>query len=192
MAAKKIRNEASSSGGNNRGESVVVDVGRNRSPCGYCRSGGPTSISQGLWAHSLTVDDYQALLDRGWRRSGSFLYKPEMERTCCPSYTIRLKASDFVHSKEQLRVSKRMQRWVPFDIARPLLDRKTYVVLSDFTTSQNVDSSTPVVLEDHIELQLDDPGQEDSNDIPIDEDEEMEHDFEDSDDESGPETSGCQ
>lgn len=51
------------------------------------------------------------LLDRGWRRSGSFLYKPDMERTCCPSYTIRLRADDFVPSKEQLRVSKRMQRY---------------------------------------------------------------------------------
>ncbi|KAL7248669.1 hypothetical protein ACSBR2_003421 [Camellia fascicularis] len=51
-----------------------------------------------------------ALLDRGWRRSGCFLYKPEMESICCPSYTIRLKPSDFVTSKEQLRVSKRMQR----------------------------------------------------------------------------------
>ncbi|XP_057483579.1 arginyl-tRNA--protein transferase 2-like [Actinidia eriantha] len=121
MAEKKIRNDASSSGssssssssgGNNRGESVVVDVGRRRSSCGYCRSGGHNSISHGLWAHSLTVDHYQALLDRGWRRSGCFLYKPEMEKTCCPSYTIRLKASDFAPSKEQLRVSKRMQRFL--------------------------------------------------------------------------------
>lgn len=113
--AGKTRNEASSSrsgsGGSNRGESVVVDVGRRRSTCGYCRSGARTSISHGLWAHSITVDDYQDLLDRGWRRSGSFLYKPEMERTCCPSYTIRLRADDFVPSKEQLRVSKRMQRF---------------------------------------------------------------------------------
>ncbi|KAG0468116.1 hypothetical protein HPP92_017444 [Vanilla planifolia] len=52
------------------------------------------------------------LLDRGWRRSGCFLYKPEMERTCCPSYTIRLKACDFVPSKEQIRVQKRMQRFL--------------------------------------------------------------------------------
>ncbi|KAA8534081.1 hypothetical protein F0562_031726 [Nyssa sinensis] len=115
MAAKKMRNEAGSSssgGGNSRGESVVVDVGRRRSSCGYCKSRGNTSISHGSWARSLTVDDYQALLDRGWRRSGSFLYKPEMERTCCPSYTIRLKASDFVPSKEQHRVSKRLQRFL--------------------------------------------------------------------------------
>ncbi|KAM0026710.1 putative arginyltransferase [Helianthus debilis subsp. tardiflorus] len=55
----------------------------------------------GLWAHSLTVHDYQ-----GWRRSGCIIYKPEMEKTCCPSYTIRLKASDFVPYKEQVRVAK--------------------------------------------------------------------------------------
>ncbi|KAK4489264.1 hypothetical protein RD792_005061 [Penstemon davidsonii] len=65
-----------------------------------------------LWANSLTVDHYQALLDRGWRRSGCYLYKPEMEKTCCPSYTIRLKASEFSPSKEQVRVSKKMQRFL--------------------------------------------------------------------------------
>ncbi|CAI9273732.1 unnamed protein product [Lactuca saligna] len=112
---RKIKTEASSSSSNinnGRGESVVVDVGRRRSSCGYCKSGSNTSITHGLWAHSLTVHDYQALLDRGWRRSGCFLYKPEMEKTCCPSYTIRLKATDFVPSKEQSRVSKRMQRFL--------------------------------------------------------------------------------
>ncbi|XP_017985050.1 PREDICTED: arginyl-tRNA--protein transferase 2 isoform X1 [Theobroma cacao] len=105
-----MRNEASSS--NSREESVVVDCGRRRSSCGYCKSSGRTSVSHGLWAHSITVNDYQDLLDCGWRRSGCFLYKPEMERTCCPSYTIRLKASDFGPSKEQLRVYGRMQRFL--------------------------------------------------------------------------------
>ncbi|KAJ6690179.1 hypothetical protein OIU85_006459 [Salix viminalis] len=81
-------------------------------PCSYCNSAGRTSIFHGSWADSLTVDDYQDLLDRGWRRAGSVLYKPEMEKTCCPSYTIRLRASDFVPSKEQQRVSRRMQRFV--------------------------------------------------------------------------------
>ncbi|AQK93463.1 Arginyl-tRNA--protein transferase 1 [Zea mays] len=104
---------ASSSGGaQNGGESVVIDYGRRRTTCGYCRSSGPTSISHGMWANSLKADDYQALLDRGWRRSGCFLYKPEMERTCCPSYTIRLKANDFICSKEQARVLKKIQRFL--------------------------------------------------------------------------------
>ncbi|KAK8675118.1 hypothetical protein V6N13_033188 [Hibiscus sabdariffa] len=106
----KMKNEASSS--NSRDDSVVVDCGRRRSSCGYCKSSGRTSISHGLWAHSITVNDYQDLLDRGWRRSGCFLYKPEMERTCCPSYTIRVKAGDFVPSKDQLRVHRRMDRFL--------------------------------------------------------------------------------
>ncbi|XP_061376607.1 arginyl-tRNA--protein transferase 2 [Gastrolobium bilobum] len=131
--AGKIRNEASSS--SNPKESVVVDFGRRRSSCGYCRSNGPSSISHGMWAHRLTVDDYQVLLDRGWRRSGCFLYKPEMERTCCPSYTIRLKASDFVPSKEQLRVSKRMQRFLD-----GTLDVKRVHVLEDPNTSKKSES----------------------------------------------------
>ncbi|XP_039070562.1 arginyl-tRNA--protein transferase 1-like isoform X2 [Hibiscus syriacus] len=92
-----MKNEASSS--NNREETVVVDCGRSRSSCGYCKSSGRTSISHDL-------------LDRGWRRSGCFLYKPDMERTCCPSYTIRLKASDFVPSKDQLRVYRRLNRFL--------------------------------------------------------------------------------
>ncbi|KAB5544353.1 hypothetical protein DKX38_012465 [Salix brachista] len=103
---------SSSSGNNNRGEYIVSDGVRLQNSCSYCKSAGRTSIFHGSWADSLTVDDYQDLLDRGWRRAGSVLYKPEMEKTCCPSYTIRLRASDFVPSKEQQRVSRRMQRFV--------------------------------------------------------------------------------
>lgn len=48
MTTEKIRNEAgSSSSGSSRGESVVVDVGGRRGLCGYCKSGGRTSISYG-------------------------------------------------------------------------------------------------------------------------------------------------
>ncbi|EOA32916.1 hypothetical protein CARUB_v10016242mg [Capsella rubella] len=114
MSSKKAKtkNEASSSRGGIGGESIVADCGRNRSTCGYCKSSTRSSISHGLLTESLTVNDYQALLDRGWRRSGCFLYKPEMEKTCCPSYTIRLKASDFVPSKEQQRVRRRLERFL--------------------------------------------------------------------------------
>ncbi|KAE9594326.1 putative arginyltransferase [Lupinus albus] len=132
-----MRNNASSSN-STIDESVVVDCGRRRSSCGYCRSSHRTSISHGLWARSLTVGDYQALLDRGWRRSGCFLYKPEMEKTCCPSYTIRLKASDFVPSKEQLRVSRRLQRFLDGS-----LDNKGVSVSEDPITSKNLKLSNP-------------------------------------------------
>uniref|UniRef100_A0A0E0PN82 Uncharacterized protein n=1 Tax=Oryza rufipogon TaxID=4529 RepID=A0A0E0PN82_ORYRU len=50
---------ASGPGGGGGGESVVIDYGRRRTACGYCRSTGQTSISHGLWANSLRADDYQ-------------------------------------------------------------------------------------------------------------------------------------
>lgn len=109
-ASSSRGNGSSSSSG--RGDTVVVDHGRRRATCGYCRSSGCTSISHGLWAESITAHDYQELLDHGWRRSGCFLYKPEMESSCCPSYTIRLKATDFIPSKEQVRIHKKMQRFL--------------------------------------------------------------------------------
>lgn len=92
--------------------SVVEDQGEYASSCGYCRRHGKTSLSHGAWAHSLTVDDYQELLNRGWRRSGKFLYKPSVEKTCCPPYTIRLKSADFAISKGQRRVLRRMRRFL--------------------------------------------------------------------------------
>jgi len=102
----------SSSKGTSRGQSVVEDRGVHRTTCGYCNSNSSTRISHGLFADSLSADDYQDLLDRGWRRSGKFLYKPEMERTCCPPYTIRLKVDAFVPTKEQKRVQRRIQRYM--------------------------------------------------------------------------------
>lgn len=44
---------------------------------------------QGMWTYSLTVQDYQDLIDRGWRRSGCYCYKPTLHLTCCPMYTIK-------------------------------------------------------------------------------------------------------
>jgi arginine-tRNA-protein transferase len=68
-----------------------------------------------------------------------------------------------------------ISRWVSFDIARPLLDRKRYVVLSDASILQNGESSPLQVTEDQdaMLIQLDDSGQEDANDVPMHEDEEM-------------------
>jgi hypothetical protein len=101
--------------------SVLEAMGTSSSECGYCHAPGQSSISRGMcaalrcaalrwrsrarragmWAHRLTVDDYQGatphcaadactpllgnaahaaaraaeLVDRGWRRSGRWLYK---------------------------------------------------------------------------------------------------------------------
>lgn len=90
--------------------SRVECLGADRCRCGYCR-GQFTSANFGAWAHSLDVRDYQALLDAGWRRSGSYIYRPDLVATCCPSYVIRLDASRFKPSSTQKRVLKRLRRF---------------------------------------------------------------------------------
>jgi len=87
-----------------------LDMSTNPTHCGYC--GGRGSISQGMWADRMTVRDYQDLLDRGWRRSGRYVYKPCMEITCCPLYTIRCDANKFQPTKSQRKVVKKVQNYV--------------------------------------------------------------------------------
>ncbi|XP_019562726.3 arginyl-tRNA--protein transferase 1 isoform X2 [Aedes albopictus] len=79
--------------------------------CGYCKQ--PTSCqSHGMWAHTMTCQDYQDLIDRGWRRSGCYCYKPEMNTTCCPSYTIKCDAMNFRLNKSHKKIIKRVNKFL--------------------------------------------------------------------------------
>jgi len=91
--------------------SVVEDNGSLSTSCGYC-GGRDTSRMVGMWGHSLTPSDYGDLLDRGWRRGGRWLYQPDMDRTCCPQYTIRLSANRFKPSKQQRKVVQKFKSWI--------------------------------------------------------------------------------
>ncbi|XP_073541467.1 arginyl-tRNA--protein transferase 1 isoform X2 [Phyllobates terribilis] len=85
--------------------------GEDGNRCGYCKSEAG-NVSHGMWAHSLTVQDYQNLIDRGWRRSGKYVYKPLMSQTCCPQYTIRLSAVNYQPNKSHKKVLKKMQKFL--------------------------------------------------------------------------------
>jgi len=76
--------------------------------CGYC-GGQDSALTWGMWGHALGCAHYQQLVDRGWRRSGKYLYKPCMKDTCCPQYTIRCQAADFKPSKSHKKVLKRFR-----------------------------------------------------------------------------------
>ncbi|XP_014237021.1 arginyl-tRNA--protein transferase 1 [Trichogramma pretiosum] len=82
-----------------------------RSRCGYCQSPN-TSYSHGMTTERLTVQQYQTLIDRGWRRSGYYCYKPTMDITCCPHYTIRCSALEFKMSRSQKKILKRMIKFL--------------------------------------------------------------------------------
>ncbi|CAD6186348.1 unnamed protein product [Caenorhabditis auriculariae] len=107
-------------------ESILEYAGESSNSCGYC-NGSPrrssklgekeekkeeeargSSESLGVWADTLSTSDYLKLLDRGWRRSGRYLYKPKNETTCCPQYTIRLDSTQFYLSRSQRRTLQQM------------------------------------------------------------------------------------
>jgi arginyl-tRNA--protein-N-Asp/Glu arginylyltransferase len=50
------------------------------------------------------------MLDTGWRRSGHYLYRPDLSRSCCQAFAIRLRAESYVPSSSQNRVLKRLRR----------------------------------------------------------------------------------
>ena len=64
----------------------------------------------------MTPAFYQSLLDRGWRRSGTTLYKPDLRNSCCPQYTIRLDSRSFHASKDQRQVQNRFNKHVIGDV----------------------------------------------------------------------------
>ncbi|XP_018497509.1 arginyl-tRNA--protein transferase 1 [Galendromus occidentalis] len=77
--------------------------------CGYCKG---ESFCKGMWAYTLPAQTYQDLIDRGWRRSGKYCYKPEMTKTCCPSYTIRCDALAFKPTKSHKKILKRFHKFL--------------------------------------------------------------------------------
>ncbi|VVC92115.1 unnamed protein product, partial [Leptidea sinapis] len=79
--------------------------------CGYCKK-TDTNFAHGMWAHTMSVEDYQALIDRGWRRSGKYCYKPTLNIICCPMYTIRCRALEFKATKSQKKVLKRFNKYL--------------------------------------------------------------------------------
>ncbi|WWC59491.1 uncharacterized protein I303_102047 [Kwoniella dejecticola CBS 10117] len=96
---------------------ILTPYGYSSGTCGYCspsgqRSRGKTSSKYGMVTEQMTPEFYQLLVDRGWRRSGDYLYHPDMARTCCPQYTIRLNTTTFKATKKHRQVVNRFNRYL--------------------------------------------------------------------------------
>ncbi|XP_063713578.1 arginyl-tRNA--protein transferase 1-like [Symsagittifera roscoffensis] len=87
------------------------------SECGYCHGliDGKRS-THGMWAHYMTTAVYQSLIDRGWRRSGKYCYKPVMNETCCPQYTIKCDVTVNQLTKGQKKCLKRFHNYIQNDV----------------------------------------------------------------------------
>jgi len=64
----------------------------------------------------MPVDHYQKLMDRGWRRCGTYYYKWDMEQSCCQPYTIRLDANEFEPTQSQKKVLKKFNKFLKGEI----------------------------------------------------------------------------
>ncbi|KAF4634986.1 hypothetical protein G7Y89_g3115 [Cudoniella acicularis] len=85
-------------------------------PRTQCLLFGLSGFSYYASTTSLTPAFYQSLLDRGWRRSGSLLYKPDQQASCCPQYTIRLDSLAFRPSKDQRQSLNRFSKHILGDL----------------------------------------------------------------------------
>ncbi|CAG7835972.1 unnamed protein product, partial [Allacma fusca] len=112
--------------------------------CGYCKK-DDTNYSHGMWAHVMTPQDYQSLIDRGWRRSGKsgkYVYKPTNNMTCCPAYTIRCSALEFSLTKSQKKVLKRFSRYLSGETLPPT-NSEDKVMDTIFHDGENVSVVAP-------------------------------------------------
>ena len=93
--------------------SVVEYVSTFETPtkCGYCKR-YDTSYTQGVWGYKMACHDFQALVDRGFQRSGNYVYRPVMRKTCCPQYVIRMDVREFKISKSQKSCIKKFKRYL--------------------------------------------------------------------------------
>ena len=82
------------------------------SHCGYCHSADERFCVEGVFSDKMSVHDFQNLVDKGFQRSGKFVYLPANKLTCCPQYVLRLDCSTFHISKEQRRAIRKMNEYL--------------------------------------------------------------------------------
>ncbi|KAG8806142.1 Arginyl-tRNA--protein transferase 1, partial [Serendipita sp. 401] len=96
---------------------ILIPHGSSESSCGYCGSPGErseddTSVSVGASARQMSCQIYQDMINMGWRRSGTYNYRPLLEETCCPQYPIRLDALAFDPTRNQRKALYRFNRFI--------------------------------------------------------------------------------
>ncbi|KLO19830.1 hypothetical protein SCHPADRAFT_898403 [Schizopora paradoxa] len=92
---------------------AIHPEGYSSNSCVYCqKSSSDSSVTVGMYPSRMSCLFYQAIIDRGWVRSGEYCYKPDMRRTCCPQYTIRLDVGEFSPSRGQRKAVHRWNRYV--------------------------------------------------------------------------------
>ncbi|KAI8325274.1 hypothetical protein GQ54DRAFT_295530 [Martensiomyces pterosporus] len=91
---------------------------QSRSQCGYCKAKSGSRFLA-VRSRKLMCQDYQALVDRGWRRSGTLLYLTDHSDSCCAYYTIRTHAMEHSLGSSDKKLLRKLRRYFPSGAAAP-------------------------------------------------------------------------
>ncbi|KAH9810198.1 arginine-tRNA-protein transferase [Melampsora americana] len=107
-----MNSNSSSSSSSTQTQVKIEPIGFAKSKCGYCHSTSFTSHQFGFWAHQISPEYYQKLINSGWRRSGRYVYLPYHPTTCCSPFPIRCSAKSFKPTKSQRQTLKRWKNYL--------------------------------------------------------------------------------
>ena len=85
--------------------------------CGYCKHQSVQIKSRlkneiMMKIKSIPLDIYQNLIEKGWSKSGTLIYKRNYEKSCCKIYQPRVNINNFKISKEQKKVMKKFRKYL--------------------------------------------------------------------------------
>ena len=106
---------------------LVSSVQLYSSSCGYCKHASSddeaeeadaqtevpagSSVRLGMLVDAMTAGQYEQLMERGFRRSGKYLYQNQ-QACCCPQYAIRLEATAFEHTRVRIKQAESLAFWL--------------------------------------------------------------------------------
>jgi arginyl-tRNA--protein-N-Asp/Glu arginylyltransferase len=102
-------------------------------PCPYLP--GRAMRVRAFMARAMLPSDYQALMDRGFRRTGTMVYAPACE-ACSACIPLRVPVAAFTPSKSQRRVLRRNQD-ITVTVRRPEADDTTYALYRRYLAHQH-------------------------------------------------------
>lgn len=84
--------------------------------CGYCDNKLSTNekswMTAGFVCRKMGLEVYQSLMDKGWRRCGTYYYRADVDKCCCRPYSIRLDVLKFAIRPSQKKALKKFDKFL--------------------------------------------------------------------------------
>lgn len=102
------------------------------------RSSSDSSKAYNIISTTLSPDTYERMVQLSWRRSGTVLYRPQNDISCCPNLAIRLPVADFKPSKSQRKAQRTMQKLLNPESHNPVDQKESKGLHHDFKRRESI------------------------------------------------------